>query len=67
MLEPCSNLDQEKFMESQLRYSNQKEEFRKTESEKEEILPNSQKKGCNCKKTQCLKLYCDCFRENKKC
>ena len=22
---------------------------------------------CNCKKTKCLKLYCDCFRLNQTC
>jgi hypothetical protein len=22
---------------------------------------------CNCKKTKCLKLYCDCFRINQTC
>ena len=23
--------------------------------------------GCTCKKTQCLKLYCQCFAQGKKC
>lgn len=25
------------------------------------------KQGCNCKNSQCLKLYCDCFRNNTLC
>lgn len=31
--------------------------------------PNSSGKKvfCNCKKTKCLKLYCDCFRINQTC
>ena len=25
------------------------------------------KGGCTCKKTKCLKMYCECFREGKVC
>lgn len=31
------------------------------------ILNNGKKVFCNCKKTKCLKLYCDCFRINQTC
>jgi len=31
------------------------------------ILNTGKKVFCNCKKTKCLKLYCDCFRINQTC
>ena len=31
------------------------------------IIDNNQKQGCNCKKTKCLKLYCDCFSNGGVC
>lgn len=29
--------------------------------------PPNGKTCCNCKKSKCIKLYCDCFRSNKLC
>jgi hypothetical protein len=45
------------------------------ESSKDESLPLEQKqteaapqcKTCNCKRSKCLKLYCECFANNKFC
>lgn len=36
-------------------------------AEQQEKPSSTAKRTCNCKKTQCLKLYCDCFRENLTC
>jgi hypothetical protein len=38
----------------------------KSRSGVKEVNPNK-KVFCNCKKTKCLKLYCDCFRLNQTC
>ena len=35
--------------------------------QKEQSSEVKQKVYCNCKKTKCLKLYCDCFRLNQTC
>ncbi|CDW76670.1 UNKNOWN [Stylonychia lemnae] len=31
------------------------------------IVPDSSAKACNCKRSKCLKLYCECFANNKFC
>lgn len=31
------------------------------------VVPEVAKKSCNCKKSKCLKLYCECFANNKFC
>ena len=40
-----------------------------TDFKKVEESPSSSKKrvSCNCKKSRCLKLYCDCFKEGLSC
>jgi hypothetical protein len=30
-------------------------------------MPNSGKRTCNCKRSNCLKLYCDCFASGEYC
>ena len=30
-------------------------------------ITKKKKMGCTCKKTKCLKMYCECFREGKLC
>lgn len=33
----------------------------------EATVPEVAKKSCNCKKSKCLKLYCECFANNRFC
>ena len=49
--------------------STEKKRSKKLNEMKEVPQPNSEikKVTCNCKKTKCLKLYCDCFRINQTC
>lgn len=36
-------------------------------SESLSLIPDSSTKACNCKRSKCLKLYCECFANNKFC
>ena len=40
------------------------EESKKETTEKEK---GKKKTGCTCKKTNCLKMYCECFSTGKMC
>ena len=31
------------------------------------VIPDNTLKSCNCKSSKCLKLYCECFANNKFC
>lgn len=41
--------------------------LKKTSQVSTETISSTKKVTCNCKKTKCLKLYCDCFRLNQTC
>lgn len=44
--------------------NNKKKLFKKTEKSSED---NNLKPTCNCKKSKCLKLYCECFAKGLIC
>ena len=36
-------------------------------SQKEQVKDATARKGCNCKKSECKKKYCECYSINQKC
>jgi hypothetical protein len=68
-LPSIDSIEEEKMVEPQLKicWKSEQKVCDETPAGKEEKNNQPPGKGCKCKKTQCLKMYCDCFREGRSC
>lgn len=75
LFENFDKISPDGFMpENRFGYSTNKNEIQESQNSKSYVIPLKstpsipiKKLNCNCKNSQCLKMYCECFRNNKTC